>query len=145
MGPKPLVPPRSVGRIDGDSRAVRPTRPPTSGPLRVQNSTKPAKEKTMFQRSCLFAAMLIFGAGLAAWSADAPTPVRWNVIDAGAVADGTTDCTAAFQKALDAAGNAGRWDCRSAGRAVPLRRHAVDPRGASRSRVLIEFRPRDRT
>ena len=32
---------------------------------------------------------------------------RWNVVDAGAVADGTTDSTAAFQKALDAAAQAG--------------------------------------
>ena len=32
---------------------------------------------------------------------------RWNVVDAGAVADGTTDSTAAFQKALDAADQAG--------------------------------------
>ena len=61
----------------------------------------------MFRRSCSFAAMLILGAGLAAWSADAPSPVRWNVIESGAVADGATDCTAAFQKALDAAGNGG--------------------------------------
>ena len=32
---------------------------------------------------------------------------RWNVVETGAVADGTTDNTAAFQKALDAAGKAG--------------------------------------
>ncbi len=31
----------------------------------------------------------------------------WNVMDHGAVADGQTDCTAAFQQALDAAGAAG--------------------------------------
>ncbi|HEV57341.1 MAG TPA: hypothetical protein ENN87_07565 [Phycisphaerales bacterium] len=31
----------------------------------------------------------------------------WDVVDAGAVADGKTDCTAAFQKALDEAGAAG--------------------------------------
>lgn len=34
-------------------------------------------------------------------------PIRWNVADRGAVADGTTDNTAAFQQALDAAGKAG--------------------------------------
>ncbi|MDO8631628.1 MAG: glycosyl hydrolase family 28-related protein, partial [Phycisphaerales bacterium] len=32
---------------------------------------------------------------------------EWNVADNGAVADQKTDCTAAFQKALDAAGKAG--------------------------------------
>lgn len=31
----------------------------------------------------------------------------WNVLDAGAVADGVTDCTEAFQKALDEAAKAG--------------------------------------
>ncbi len=34
-------------------------------------------------------------------------PSGWSVIAAGAVADGQTDCTEAFQKALDAAGKAG--------------------------------------
>lgn len=41
---------------------------------------------------------------------DAPTipaPQRWNVSTVGAVADGRTDYTAAFQKALDEAGRAG--------------------------------------
>lgn len=45
-----------------------------------------------------------------AWSelADAaPVPVRWNVAEMGAVADGETDVTAVFQKALDAAHAAG--------------------------------------
>lgn len=40
----------------------------------------------------------------------APTPaavLRWNVVAAGAVADGQTDCTPAFQKTLDEAGRAG--------------------------------------
>lgn len=32
---------------------------------------------------------------------------HWNVTEAGAVGDGQTDCTAAFQKLLDAAGKAG--------------------------------------
>lgn len=31
----------------------------------------------------------------------------WNVVDHGAIGDATTDCTPAFQKALDEAGNAG--------------------------------------
>lgn len=40
--------------------------------------------------------------------APAPAPTRsWNVLDYGAVADETTDCTEAFQKALDACGEAG--------------------------------------
>jgi hypothetical protein len=33
--------------------------------------------------------------------------VRWNVVEMGAVANGVADCTAAFQKALDAAAQAG--------------------------------------
>ncbi|GMU22604.1 MAG: hypothetical protein AMXMBFR13_26890 [Phycisphaerae bacterium] len=35
------------------------------------------------------------------------SPVRWNAVEMGAVADGATDNTAAIQKALDAAGKAG--------------------------------------
>jgi hypothetical protein len=35
------------------------------------------------------------------------TPGRWNVVESGAIADGETDNTAAFQQALDAAGAAG--------------------------------------
>jgi hypothetical protein len=35
------------------------------------------------------------------------SPVRWNVVEVGAIADGTTDNTAVFQKALDVAGKAG--------------------------------------
>jgi hypothetical protein len=64
----------------------------------------------MLIRSFPFVAVLIFGIALStrpAAAADAPAPVRSNVMDAGAVADGATDCTAAFQKALDAAGKVG--------------------------------------
>lgn len=39
--------------------------------------------------------------------AQTPKPMTWNVLDAGAVADGETDSTAAFQKALDNAAAAG--------------------------------------
>ena len=35
------------------------------------------------------------------------SPHSWNVLDSGALGDGKTDCTAAFQKVLDAAGKAG--------------------------------------
>lgn len=44
---------------------------------------------------------------LFATAANAETPVRWNVGNSGAVADGGTDNTAAFQAALDRAGKAG--------------------------------------
>jgi hypothetical protein len=37
----------------------------------------------------------------------AETKTRWNVVEMGAVADGSKDNTEVFQKALDAAGNAG--------------------------------------
>ena len=53
------------------------------------------------------AAILIVDAGLAALPARGQSTVRWNVVEMGAVADGATDNTAAFQKALDAAGKAG--------------------------------------
>jgi len=35
------------------------------------------------------------------------SPHSWNVLDSGALGDGKTDCTAAFQKVLDATGKAG--------------------------------------
>jgi hypothetical protein len=45
---------------------------------------------------------------LAAASAVGQVPARqWNVVDAGAVGDGTADCTAVFQRLLDEAGQAG--------------------------------------
>jgi hypothetical protein len=52
------------------------------------------------------AAILILDAALST-AAPAPSPARWNVTEMGAVADGTTDNTAAFQKTLDAAGKTG--------------------------------------
>ncbi len=51
-------------------------------------------------------AIVIVNASLAV-AAPGPSPVRWNAAEMGAVADGTTDNTAVFQKALDAAGKAG--------------------------------------
>jgi hypothetical protein len=45
---------------------------------------------------------------LAATLAPAQSPApRWNVVDAGAVVDGQSDCAAVFQKLLDEAGKAG--------------------------------------
>jgi hypothetical protein len=58
------------------------------------------------QLLCL-AAILIFNLGAAAAAEPAHATVRWNVIEMGAVADGKTDNTAPFQKALDAAAQAG--------------------------------------
>jgi len=43
----------------------------------------------------------------AAGAAEAAPAISWNVLAAGAVADGKTDCTAAFQRLLDEAGRAG--------------------------------------
>jgi len=42
-----------------------------------------------------------------AWTTNAAVTDRWNVLDYGAVPDGRTDCTAAFQRALDEAGRQG--------------------------------------
>lgn len=53
-----------------------------------------------------FVVIVILEVGRAA-AATGPSPVRWNAAEMGAVGDGTTDNTAAFQKALDTAGKAG--------------------------------------
>jgi hypothetical protein len=45
--------------------------------------------------------------GLAAQPLMAQAPGQWNVVAAGAVADGVTDCTEIFQKTLDEAARAG--------------------------------------
>lgn len=49
---------------------------------------------------------LVLGA-VSTTDADDGARVRWNVVDEGAVPDGTTDNTAIFQRVLDAAGEAG--------------------------------------
>src|SRR5258708_28945381 len=52
--------------------------------------------------------LILFGtAWLTAAAAAAPNPDQYSVRDFGAVGDGKTDDTAAFQKALDAAHQAG--------------------------------------
>ncbi|MGA4644648.1 glycosyl hydrolase family 28-related protein [Limisphaera sp. 4302-co] len=49
---------------------------------------------------------VVWGCALA-WTTNAAVTDRWNVLDYGAVPDGRTDCTAAFQRALDEAGRQG--------------------------------------
>mgnify|MGYP000306631523 CR=1 FL=1 len=51
-------------------------------------------------------AAIIAGANLLVGGADMNSNATWNVMDFGAIPDGTSDNTAAFQKALDAAGAA---------------------------------------
>jgi hypothetical protein len=57
--------------------------------------------RTLFR--LLVAGLLITGSRL--WAADSTS--RWDVVGAGALGDGRTDCTAVFQKLLDEAGKAG--------------------------------------
>ena len=58
-------------------------------------------KRLMLEIMCL----LVVGSALAK-EGDAVKTSTWNVMDFGAVADGTTDNTAAFQKAMDTAGTA---------------------------------------
>ncbi|MBN1817867.1 MAG: hypothetical protein JW828_10940 [Sedimentisphaerales bacterium] len=55
----------------------------------------------MIQKSCNGSILIFLFVSSICFAAD------WNVLGAGAVADGKTDCTAAFQKLLDQAGAAG--------------------------------------
>ena len=61
----------------------------------------------MLNRLIWVVAALMTCVALSARAGAAGSPVRWNVAEMGALADGVTDATAVFQKALDAAGNAG--------------------------------------
>jgi hypothetical protein len=61
----------------------------------------------MLKRLIWVVAALTTCATLSERAGAAGSPVRWNVAEMGAAADGTTDATAAFQKALDAARSAG--------------------------------------
>ncbi len=65
----------------------------------------------MWKPSVLPAVIFVLGIAAAAPAAEkmekGKRPVRWNVLEMGAIADGAADCTAAFQRALDAAGRAG--------------------------------------
>ena len=55
----------------------------------------------------IWAAAWMIGVAWCGYAGSAPPPVRWQVVELGGLADGATDATAAFQKALDAAGKAG--------------------------------------
>ena len=61
----------------------------------------------MHQAVCGLLATVIVALVVSAEPLRGQSPVRWNAAEMGAVADGETDNTAAFQKALDAAGKAG--------------------------------------
>jgi hypothetical protein len=62
-----------------------------------------AKER-LVKASCLWLAMIV---NVSAFWAAGAVPVRWNAAEMGAVGDGQTDNTAAIQKALEVAGQAG--------------------------------------
>ncbi|MGA7702018.1 MAG: glycosyl hydrolase family 28-related protein [Thermoguttaceae bacterium] len=63
--------------------------------------------KRLLLTAATFVLIIVAAAPAAEKMEKAGRPVRWNVVEMGAVADGATDDTAAFQKALDAAGRAG--------------------------------------
>jgi hypothetical protein len=61
----------------------------------------------MWNRTAWFVVFLIAIVGPTARLVCGQSPIRWSVMEMGAVADGTTDNTKSFQKALDAARQAG--------------------------------------
>ncbi len=61
----------------------------------------------MWNRTAWFVVFSIAIVGPTARLVCGQSPIRWSVMEMGAVADGTTDNTKSFQKALDAARQAG--------------------------------------